>query len=223
MAVVSRSTRASAAAPTSFIVGADGTPVTPLTTERSDEIVPSWSRDGRFVYFTSDRAGREQIWQIPSDNGTAELVLDTPALGVVESPDGRALYYWRDGAVWTRPLQGGAEVRVAAHPRWESWVVRDEGLYLLNEWPLPTTDFVDLATGRRTVVRELADWPRARFPASFDLSHDGQWFLFDAPHHTVNTCRPTRQPPIVPPTVRRPRTQNNNPSALTASAHSRMT
>jgi hypothetical protein len=35
----------------------------------------------------------------------------------------------------------------------------------------------------------------------------------DAPHHTVNTCRPTRQPPIVPPTVRRPRTQNNNPSA----------
>jgi dipeptidyl aminopeptidase/acylaminoacyl peptidase len=186
MAVVSRSTRASAAAPTSFIVGADGTPVTPLTTERSDEIVPSWSRDGRFVYFTSDRAGREQIWRIPSDNGTAELVLDTPALGVVESPDGRALYYWRDGAVWTRPLQGGAEVRVAAHPRWESWVVRDEGLYLLNEWPLPTTDFVDLATGRRTVVRELADWPRARFPASFDLSHDGQWFLFGRVDHIQN-------------------------------------
>ena len=161
-----------------FTVGVDGTPVKRLTTERSEDVVPSWSRDGRWVYFTSDRAGREQIWRIPSGGGTAEVALDTPALGAVESADARALYYWRDGWVCTRPLQGGAETRIVAHPRWESWVVRDGGIYLLNEWPRPTIDFVAFTTGQRAILQELADWPRARFPASFDLSHDGLWFLF---------------------------------------------
>ncbi len=39
-----------------YVVSADGGPVRRLTTEASIDGVPSWSRDGRWIYFSSTRA-----------------------------------------------------------------------------------------------------------------------------------------------------------------------
>jgi serine/threonine protein kinase/Tol biopolymer transport system component len=163
-----------------FIATSDGSSVTPLTQGPSEDVVPSWSRDGKWIYFTSDRAGREQIWKIASGGGTPVLVIDTPGRDATESDDGTYLYYWSRGTIWRRPLGGGPEAAVVAHSKWGSWVLRQEGIYLLNEdaRPRPSIDCFEFATGRRTVLRSLDDWPHLRFPSSFDLSHDAGTFLF---------------------------------------------
>lgn len=52
---------------------------------------PSFSPDGRFVYFSSSRAGKENVYRIPVDGGEAEMMTDWKGgLGSYRvSPDGK--------------------------------------------------------------------------------------------------------------------------------------
>ena len=45
-----------------------------LTTDRAIDARPSWSRDGRTVYFGSNRFGEYQVWKVPAVGGRAEQV-----------------------------------------------------------------------------------------------------------------------------------------------------
>ena len=64
-----------------------------LTSEPSHEIVPSWSGDGRWIYFASNRTGSGQVWKMPSTGGPAVQVTRQGGFAAFESPDGRFLYY----------------------------------------------------------------------------------------------------------------------------------
>ena len=49
-------------------MNADGSGVRKLTSEPSDDLEPTWSRDGRKIAFTSDRAGgKRNVWTIDVD------------------------------------------------------------------------------------------------------------------------------------------------------------
>lgn len=79
----------------------------------------TWSRDGRWVYFTSIRSGRRQIWKIPADGGEAFQLTQNGGSSGLESLDGKYFYYitresepaprngW--GQVWRVPSHGGKE------------------------------------------------------------------------------------------------------------------
>ncbi|MDH3304451.1 MAG: Tol-Pal system beta propeller repeat protein TolB [Gammaproteobacteria bacterium] len=45
-----------------------------LTTHRAIDTEGTWSPDGRYIYFTSDRAGGPQIYRIPATGGTPERI-----------------------------------------------------------------------------------------------------------------------------------------------------
>ncbi len=45
-----------------------------LTTHRAIDTEGSWSPDGRFVYFTSDRSGGPQIYRVSANGGTPERI-----------------------------------------------------------------------------------------------------------------------------------------------------
>jgi Tol biopolymer transport system component len=53
-------------------IGVDGSNLRQITHHPADNILPSWSRDGRFIYFTSIRTGRNEIWRVPVDGGAEE-------------------------------------------------------------------------------------------------------------------------------------------------------
>ena len=120
----------------------------------ADNLVPSWSRDGRWLYFSS-KHGREpfQLWKVPLAGGAPIQITKTGGISAVESADGKYLYFskYEQNGVWRMPLQGGPEVRVLDKPdgpEWFNWGLARNGIYFLNSRaePKPTVDFFDFAT-----------------------------------------------------------------------------
>ncbi len=49
-----------------WTIGVDGSGLRQVTHDPADENTPSWSRDGRFIYFRSNRTGRDEVWRVRS-------------------------------------------------------------------------------------------------------------------------------------------------------------
>ena len=76
-----------------WVIGVDGTGLRRITRGGGDDVVPAFSRDGRFIYFRSTRTGRAEIWRVPASGGAEEQVTTDGGMFAEESLDGRILYY----------------------------------------------------------------------------------------------------------------------------------
>jgi Tol biopolymer transport system component len=94
-----------------WTIGIDGSGLRQITRGLADENMPSWSRDGQFLYYGSNRTGRYEIWRVPAGGGTEHQVTHDGGFLPFESRDGRTLYYLRrTGAeLLARPTAGGQE------------------------------------------------------------------------------------------------------------------
>ena len=88
-----------------------------LTTHPAWDGNAHWSRDGKWIYFVSDRSGTLGAWKMPAEGGDA-LPLSGPLSNVrydgtpIESPDGKYLYFLRDDSAWRIPVEGGEAVPI---------------------------------------------------------------------------------------------------------------
>ncbi len=118
------------------------------------DVAPSWSRDGRWIYFASNRTGDYQVWKVPAEGGDAAQVTKRGGVAAFESPDGKFVYYTAlKPGIWRVSVEGGEETPVLDQPRlgyWGYWAVADSGIYFVNtEVKLhPTIEFFSFATGR---------------------------------------------------------------------------
>ena len=91
--------------------------------------MPSWSRDGLWIYFASDRDGTWQVWKMPSTGGPAVQVMHYGGYAAFESPDGKFLYYAKGpnvSGLWRLPTRGGEESEVIGSldaGYWGYWAV----------------------------------------------------------------------------------------------------
>jgi outer membrane protein assembly factor BamB len=148
-----------------------------LTADAADDAVPSWSPDGRWVYFFSNRTGRQEIWRVPAGGGPAVQVTQNGGACVFPSTDGTHIYYTKlDGgsALWTVPVAGGPEREVLPSVYRRNFVVFEDGIYFVPS-PGPGDAFevhyLDLSSGGVRLVTALDAAPGYGLTVSPDRRH----------------------------------------------------
>jgi Tol biopolymer transport system component/DNA-binding winged helix-turn-helix (wHTH) protein len=89
---------------------------------------PTWSPDGRFIAYSSDRSGNLDIWVQPVGEGNPVQVTTSPAHDWQPdySPQGDRIVFRserEDGGLFIVPVLGGSERRISSfgyRPRWSS-------------------------------------------------------------------------------------------------------
>ena len=129
-----------------------------LTPYPFDEVRPSWSRDGKWVYFQSNRTGRYEVWRLPAAGGEGQQLTVEGGGNAIESWDGQTLYYQRGDVVVARPLAGGRESRVVDSVHgWDYFPVENGIYYVVQSTPRQWRElrFLNLATGKTEVLNRF--------------------------------------------------------------------
>ncbi|MGJ5816278.1 hypothetical protein [Paludibaculum fermentans] len=148
-----------------FIVNAGNGKLRRFTRESYDEVVPSWSRDGRTIYYSANTSGTWQIWKRPYIGGAATQVTQGGGFGAWESTDGRWLYFTKDRggrAIWRLPVAGGHEEVVFEGldaGMWGNWRLFNDTIFFAGVKPPYSLRAFDLNTRKETSLAELPNRP----------------------------------------------------------------
>jgi Tol biopolymer transport system component len=174
-----------------YIATPEGGTLRRLTSDRTSDARPRWSRDGRFIYFASIRSGGDwQVWKALADAEDADAravqITRSSAIEAEESFDGRYLYYakrWVAGVFrLSLDTPGVREERVLDFAGEGRWHLGARGIHALDlESGRPTIRFYDFASGATSMVLELplAPWDFPRLNRAFTASPDERWALID--------------------------------------------
>lgn len=149
----------------------------------ADNLSPSWSRDGKWLYFASKRGDEPfEIWKMQFPGGAPMQLTKNGGIAPEESSDGRYLYYakYEQGGIWKMPLQGGAESKVLGDigggGSWAEWALRSNGIYYLKEdkYPHVSIDLFDFATRKAIPIWNLEKEPGW----GLSMSSDGKSIVY---------------------------------------------
>ena len=167
-----------------WTIDADGGAPHQVTVGPSDETVPTWSRDGRSIYFCSGRPGQCDIWRIPLVGGPNEQITrNGSGAFALESSDGGSLIYQLrredDGPLVIRSLRDGSERQVTACAKDSAFDVGHGGVYYVACDPGtdPSVHVVNPVTGKERLLGTLERFGYP-FPISLSVSPDETQILY---------------------------------------------
>ena len=173
--------------PNVHVISADGGPVRRFQNDSADEGVASWSHDGQWIYFASNRTGSWQVWKRHSDGGQALQITSKGGFAALESPDGENVFYtkFNDPGLWTVPVNGGTETKVLDEPPagyWGYFAAGSDGLYFIGnagtqEKPRPGFKFFDYKTRKVISMGDMEKGPYEGAPG-LSISADGRYLLY---------------------------------------------
>ena len=129
-----------------------------------DYMVPSWSKDGKWIYFSSNKSGDWQVWKVRATGGDLVQVTKQGGYIAFEAPDGKAIYYGKGvttPGIWKVPVDGGDEVPVLELNKvagfWCNWAVANQGIYYIKPEPKSgmAIEFFSFATRKKSTVALL--------------------------------------------------------------------
>jgi len=154
---------------------------------------PSWSRDGKSIYFDSTRAGKPEIWKRNFATGETHAIAPMGSQLSVESTDGKRLFFIDSDSheLWISNPDGSNASRcgnVRPNPD-ADWAQSSNEIYFTNQ----NDSFADLFAydfeNRR--LRAVGRLPQTLSPGtpSLAISPDGEWILYAAIEHTKSDIK----------------------------------
>ena len=170
-----------------YVLDANGGVPSKLETGTRMDSLPSWSHDGRWIYFASGLTHSSlTVWRVLANGGRAVQLTKTASTMPIESPDGQYVYFVRftEGKfrLWRMRPDGGGESMVDAIPALRSdgydWWPVESGIYFYPDTSAKTElDFLDLRTSRIRRIYTF-DKPPAHWLGGLSVSPDGKWLLY---------------------------------------------
>jgi Tol biopolymer transport system component len=163
-----------------YVVGVNSRQTRKITAGTGSNFIPSWSRDGKWIYFVSDRRGGFQVWKTlaHSPNNAEHPVQVTKQGGFAgwESIDGKSFYYAKRSnpyCLWMVPADGGEEGEVICPVG--SWIYMSmfgDGIYYA-----PTSRQIWFYSFVDKKPRHVFDVDKD-LGSGFAISPDRRWLLF---------------------------------------------
>jgi Tol biopolymer transport system component len=175
-----------------WLAGANGGNLRRLIAPPGGALAPSWSRDGRLIRFISNRGGTTRVWEIPVKGGDPVLLTRGGGYDMLESPDGKYLYFAAPQLAGIRrlplaprladgtPVNQTEEVihetlAVSGH---RFWTLGQGGIYFVDAQKRPALlKYVSLESRKVTVLATLPK-PPAKFTKGLAISPDGRYALY---------------------------------------------
>jgi tricorn protease len=187
-----------------YVLNLQSNQVRRITWSDAGEQLDAWSRDGKWLYFSSgagDMRGTNDIYRVAASGGTPLEVSRERYLnefGAAPSPDGQtialmakgmsSMQWWRNGhahideaELWLKPVASNAPYRkltgAGAKRLWPMWRPDGQGLYLMSdESGAENIWSVPLAEGQ--APKQVTDFKSGRvlYPS---ISYDGRAIVFE--------------------------------------------
>jgi Tol biopolymer transport system component len=180
-------------------MGDNGKGLAALTNNTYLDRMPSWSPDGRFIAFISDRAGNFDVFRMDADGRNVVQITRTPEPEIHPfwSPDSRTIVYNRrvDNerlySIWTTDVEGAEHTEILRDEQLNSYAkISPDGQWIVFDkwWDNDETNgeimLMDRNGGslRRLTSNDVYDGYPAWFPDSqrvlFSSEVDGTFKLF---------------------------------------------
>ncbi len=174
-----------------FMIDAEGRNMHALTEGEYENEVPILSRDGKAVYFASNRTGRFELWKQDIASAVSTQITQHGGFSGMESYDGRYFYYVKYfcSGIWRMPIDGGKEERITDLPEpWylRYWDISETGLYFYDiaASPRPAIKYYDFKTRQTKTVLEL-EGQAMEWTPGISVSRDGRTLLYGVRNWTT--------------------------------------
>jgi hypothetical protein len=159
-----------------WIIDADGGTPRQLTTQAGDQHVPSWSRDGRWIYYSAREGGAFDIWRVPTKGGPPERITQGGSGRFAsETMSGQSVVYQpkdADSPLLVKSLSGGSPRQLVACVKQTAFGVGLQGVYYVPCDPAadPPLHVIDPNTGRDRRLGVLEQFERSPDAPALGLS-----------------------------------------------------
>jgi Tol biopolymer transport system component/tRNA A-37 threonylcarbamoyl transferase component Bud32 len=165
-----------------WTIDVDGGGLRRVTSGALNDVLPTWSVDGRWIYYQKERPDGSDIWRVPETGGAAERVTRNGGFRALEAADGNTLFFVRrddESPLFRQPVAGGPGRQVVDCVLSRSVAVGPDGIYYVGcpagvpESPLYRLDVASGVSQRLGIVRTGHG-----FVPGMAVSPDGKRVLF---------------------------------------------
>jgi len=146
---------------------------------------PSWSRNGRYIYFDTTRGGAPEIWRRDLKTNQDQVIAPAGFMFGIESPDGKQLFYQENEHrhVWVSDPDGGSPrelSQVSPTPDLD-WTPVGTSIYFASSTSVGGADILvfDVISGKLRKLGHVSQDLALGTP-SFVVSPDGQTLLYSS-------------------------------------------
>jgi serine/threonine protein kinase/Tol biopolymer transport system component len=164
------------------IMNPDGSKAHIFASDAWDDMMPSWSHDGRSIYFTCKIGGTLHVCSKALGGGSTKvLTIESGGGDPRESPDARFVFYAGPKGIWKVSVDGGVETPLTGLEDVDTqryWTVAGNAIYFLRNTLPPWVLYrYNLATQRISPVAKIEKQPDFGSPG-LAVSPDLAYLLF---------------------------------------------